>query len=369
MSNIQSIEIIRVSLPFETGGPRNGIRPGMGAWTKMESLMVKVNTTDGITGWGEAFGHFVNAGTLATLQGLVAPWFIGKDSRAIAPLIEQAERAMGGFGRNGPVRYAFSAIDIALWDIAGQRAGLPVYRMLGGNQREIGLYASLVRYGDPEPVARISAQAEAAGYARIKLHEATIPNFMASREAVRPETEVALDVGMPWTVAEARAIARAIRDKNFAWFEEPVWPPEDFKGLAQVRAEGITLAAGENIGNLHEFRAFFDAGALDVAQPSVVKIGGISDMRRVWALADAYSVRVVPHCFYWGPGYNASAHVIAAQPRPPLLETAYIIPEDVVNPTFNPKVGKLTLPETPGLGFTPNAAALEKYTIAKAVVN
>jgi L-alanine-DL-glutamate epimerase-like enolase superfamily enzyme len=368
MSNIQSIDLLRVSVPFETNGPRNGLRPGMATWTKMEAMMVRVNTTDGISGWGEAFGHFVNPGTFATLQGMVAPWFIGKDSRAIASLLDQAERTFAGFGRGGPTRYALSAIDIALWDIAGQRAGQPLFRMLGGQQAGIGLYASLVRYADPEAIARNARAAEAAGYAQIKLHEATIPNFMAAREALKPATAVSLDVNTPWTVDEARAIARAIKEKNFAWLEEPVWPPEDFAGIARVRAEGMIIAAGENVGNLHEFRAFFEAGALDVAQPSVIKIGGISDMRKVMALAEAHSVRVVPHCFYWGPGYNASAHLIAAQARPALLETAYIQLEDAVNPTFNPNSGKLTLSETPGLGFTPNPAALEKYTIARATV-
>src|SRR6202012_4431449 len=100
--------------------------------------------------------------------------------------------------------------------------------------------------------------------------------------------------------------------------------PEDFAGLAQVRNEGMPISAGENVGTLHEFRAFFEAGAIDVAQPSVIKIGGITEMRRVIALAEAHSVRMVPHCFYWGPGYNASAHVVAAQARPALLETAYL---------------------------------------------
>ncbi|MDB5802810.1 MAG: hypothetical protein JWN73_132 [Betaproteobacteria bacterium] len=368
MSNIKSIDLLRVSLPFDINGPRNGIRPGMAAWTKMESMMVRVNTTDGISGWGEAFGHFVNPGTFATLQGLVAPWYIGKDSRSIAPLLDQADRTFSGFGRGGPVRYALSAIDIALWDIAGQRAGQPVYRLLGGNTPTIGLYASLFRYGDPDAIARVSREAEAAGHAMIKLHEATIPNFMAAREALKPETHVSLDVGSPWTVGEARVIARAIRDKNFAWLEEPVWPPEDFAGLAQVRSEGMPISCGENVGTVHEFRAFFENGAIDVAQPSVIKIGGITEMRRVIALAEAHSVRMVPHCFYWGPGYNASAHMVAAQARPALLETAYLTFEDTINPTFNPKSGKLALPETPGLGFTPNAAALEKYTIAKATV-
>src|SRR5207247_6164576 len=98
-----------------------------------------------------------------------------------------------------------------------------------------------------------------------------------------------------------RAIARAIHGKGFHWFEEPVWPPEDFDGLARVREEGVAIAGGENIGSLHEFRRAFEARAFDVAQPSVIKVGGVSAMLRIFALAEAFRVRVVPHFFYWGP--------------------------------------------------------------------
>ena len=98
------------------------------------------------------------------------------------------------------------------------------------------------------------------------------------------------------------------------WLEEPVWPPEDHAGLAKVRAAGAVIAAGENAAGLIEFRRAFELGALDVAQPSVTKIGGISEMRRIIALAKEFGVRVVPHCPYFGPGFIASLHLTAALP-------------------------------------------------------
>ena len=124
----------------------------------MEALIVRLQTDDGLVGWGEAFGHLVNPGTQAILDTLVGPWLLGRDPRPIAATMEEAQRTFHGFGRTGPVLYALSAIDIALWDLAGKRAGMPVFRMLGGDARPLPLYASLMRYGgDAEALRATSA--------------------------------------------------------------------------------------------------------------------------------------------------------------------------------------------------------------------
>ncbi|MFC4274564.1 mandelate racemase/muconate lactonizing enzyme family protein [Achromobacter aloeverae] len=369
-NTIERIELARVSVPFEIDGPRNGLRPGLAPWTRMEALIVRVHFRDGACGWGEAFGHFSNAGTAAILENLVAPWFIGKDGSAIATVMDQAERAFYGFGRNGPVRYALSAIDIALWDVAAQRAGLPLYRLLGGNRQEIQRYASFARYGgDTDVVAANTAKAAEAGFAMIKLHESTLPAFLAARAAAGDRARVALDVNCPWTVEEARTMARRIAAEDFEWLEEPVWPPEDYDGMARLRQEGVPIAAGENVTTLHDFKRLFEARAVDVVQPSVIKAGGITAMRKVYALAESYTVRVAPHCYFWGPGYLATAHLIAADPRSMLLETPYItLQAPAVNPAFDARSGKMTLPSVPGLGFVPDEAALARHTVWSAVV-
>src|SRR5207249_4256113 len=149
-----------------------GLRP----WDKFAALIVRIETADGLVGWGEAFGHFVNAGSQAILQSLVAPWFLGKDARDIATLMDGAERAFHGFGRNGPAIYALSGIDTALWDLAAKRAGLPLFRLLGGGAATLQLYASLMRYGgDATAIAANCVRAREAGYRLIKLHENTVP--------------------------------------------------------------------------------------------------------------------------------------------------------------------------------------------------
>jgi L-alanine-DL-glutamate epimerase-like enolase superfamily enzyme len=365
---ISRIETIRVSIPFENDGPRVGLRPSLDSkpWVNMECLMVRIDTDDGLSGWGEAFGHFVNAGTQEILDTLVGPWFLGKDPQPIVSLMDEAQRGFHGFGRSGPVIYALSAIDIALWDLAAKRAGQPLYRLLGGSSGKLDLYASLTRYrGDPEALRRNCQRAQKLGYRMIKLHETTVPAFLVAREALNPETRLMLDVNCPWSVAEARAIAREIRGRNFHWLEEPVWPPEDYAGLAEVRSEGVAIACGENVSGLHEFRRVFEARAVDVIQPSVVKLGGITAFTRVAALAQAFSVRLIPHCFYWGPGYLATAHLAAALPDRPPVETAFITLAKQPHPLFDPERSTLELPETPGLGFTPDLAVLEAYEVAR----
>ncbi len=184
---IARIETIRVSIPFGNDGPRVGLRPSLDSkpWVHMECLMARVETDDGLVGWGEAFGHFVNAGTQEILNTLVGPWFIGKDPRPITTLMDEAQRGFHGFGRSGPVIYALSAIDIALWDLAAKRAGQPLYRLLGGRDGTLDLYASLTRYrGDPEALRRNCQRAQKIGYRMIKLHEVTIDAFMVAREAL-----------------------------------------------------------------------------------------------------------------------------------------------------------------------------------------
>lgn len=363
---ITRIETWRVAIPFTTGGEQVGMRPGLSTWSAMEALIVQVETDDGAIGWGEAFGHIVNAGTQAILDTLVAPWFLGRDPTAINTLMTEAQRALHGIGRTGPAMYALSAIDIALWDLAAKRAGQPLFRLLGGQSRPIELYASLMRYnGVRDTIARNAARAEAAGFNWIKLHEATVPAFLAARQAVRPETRIMLDVNCPWALDEARAIAREIGPHDFHWLEEPIWPPEDFDSLAATRAEGVAIAAGENICTLQDFRRLFGARAVDYVQPSVIKVGGITPMLRIAALAELHAVRVVPHCFYWGPGYLASAHLIATLARPIPLETAFITLEAAPHALFNPDRATLTLPETPGLGFEPDMAVMERYRISR----
>ena len=156
---------------------------------------------------------------------------------------------------------------------------------LGGSPRkELPAYASLLRYGDPAAVTQYVERALKRGYRYLKLHEITVPPVKAAREAAGRDVPIMVDCNCPWTVGEAIAMAHKLEPFNLKWLEEPVWPPEDHAGLALVQARGgIATAAGEN-AMLPEFKSLLEHGAITYAQPSVTKVGGVTQMRKVMAL-------------------------------------------------------------------------------------
>jgi len=178
---IARVETVVLNLPMVI----DGATPMLGgrARTSIDMLLVRVDTDAGITGWGEAFGHRIFPATRAAIDTLLGPMCAGRDATQIAAIHDDVERALHGVGRNGPVLYALSGIDIALWDIAGKAAGLPLYRLLGGGaRRDLPAYASLLRYGKANAVAHYTAQALARGYRHLKLHEIMV--LKANRKAV-----------------------------------------------------------------------------------------------------------------------------------------------------------------------------------------
>jgi L-alanine-DL-glutamate epimerase-like enolase superfamily enzyme len=297
------------------------------------------------------------------LDTLLGPMCLGRDPGQIAAIHDDLERVLHGLGRNGPVLYALSGLDIALWDLAGKAAELPLYRLLGGSPRaDLPAYASLLRYGAARDVAHYTAQALQRGYRHVKLHEITVPEIAAAREVMGPGLPLMVDTNCPWTVAEATAMARRLAPLDLYWLEEPVWPPENLAGLAEVRARGgLPIAAGENYGTAWEFRRAFEAGALTYAQPSVTKVGGVTEMRRVMALAEAFGVQVVPHSAYFGPGLLASIHCIAAMPGESLVERFYCdFADNPLGEAIHPRDGRIRVPQGPGLGVDPDPRLLDK---------
>ncbi len=356
---IARVDTHHIGIPYGYDGPRHAV--GGQDWNTLDTLLVRIETQGGLVGWGEAFGHGVIPATKAALDTLVAPWLLGRDASDIGGIAHGLAQAMHLYGRNGPLSYAMAGVDIALWDIAGKRAGLPLHDLLGGaRRRALPVYASLLRYGEAERTARNAAAARSEGYGAVKLHEVDVPAVLAAREAIGPDTLLMNDVNCPWTAAEALAHERLLRPAALHWLEEPVWPPEDAAGLARVRRAGTPIAAGENVASLHGFADLFAAGAIDVAQPSVAKIG-VTEFRRVVSLADAHGVRVVPHCAYFGPGYLASLHLAATLAEPPLERLWLRLEASLFEHWLEAPGGVAAVPTGPGLGCDPDAAMLERY--------
>ena len=356
---IAKVDSISVKIPFTLGGAPTGY--GGRNWTTNNILLIRVETDTGITGWGEAFCYGCTDAVRAALQSMVAPIVIGRDARDIAKLSYELQQALHLFGRYGITIFALSGLDIALWDIAGKAANLPLHRLLGGaGQVSLPAYASLLKYRDPERVAARTRQAIDEGYKYIKLHETEEAEVRAARDAAG-NVPIMVDTNCPWTVPQAIAMARRLAPLDLHWLEEPVWPPENVGGLADVRIQGgIDTAAGENYGTVWDFRRAFEAGAITYAQPSVTKIGGVTEMRRVIALAELFGVTVVPHSAYFGPGLLASIHCIAALASTALVERFYCDFED--NPlgdAIHPRDGHIAVPQGPGLGVDPDPRVLD----------
>jgi D-galactarolactone cycloisomerase len=359
---ITAIESLVVSLPFNMGGP-HPLFAGQ-PWDHLDILVVKVETEDGLVGWGEAFGHTAIPATKAALDSIVAPLMVGRDARDINAVTRTVLHSTHLLGRNGPFVYAFSGVEMALWDLLGKRAGQPLWQLLGGGPREVlPAYASLLHYGDDALMANNTAAACAKGFTDIKLHETTRNAVLAARAAPGAgDAHIMLDVNCAWSPPIAREMAISLRDDGLRWLEEPVWPPEDIGGLASVRDVGIPIAAGENVAGLFGFKSLIEAEAIDIAQPSVTKVGGIGEMIKVIHLCQAHGVEVMPHSPYFGPGFVATVHIAAALVEQPLIEVLWL--EMEANP-FDPWVrtngGKVRVPNGPGLGCDPDPVILSRY--------
>lgn len=363
---IVKAETILVSIPFQTGG----IPPwsfGGSPRCAFDTLFVRLETDTGIVGWGEAFSRNEDVALKKLIDTRILPLVVGRDASAITRTKFDLEFNLQNFGRVGPIIYGIAAVDVALWDILGKSCALPLVSLLGGAFADkVEVYASLMRYGNVKDVTRITRQCIERGYRYIKLHEITVPEIRAAVEAAGRDAVVMLDTNCPWSVTEALRYDRELESLGLYWFEEPVWPPENYKGLALVRATGRhRIAAGENAGSLHDFMAMIREGAIDIAQPDVAKTGGVTELIKIAALCEAHGVEFVPHCALFGPGYVATIHLNAAQRSVPLLERLYCDFEaELYGGATLPAHGVVTVPTRPGLGLDPDPDVIKRYRVA-----
>jgi L-alanine-DL-glutamate epimerase-like enolase superfamily enzyme len=362
--NIVSIEAFSLDIPFSS-------RSSLPAWRgrdhgALEALYVRVETADGIVGWGESFAYNCRAPVKVALETMLKPMFIGRDSRNITGLLHEAQRVLHLYGRYGILNFALSGLDIALWDIAAKRAGMRLGDLIGGIAREtVDSYASLYRFGEADLVAQAADKARQDGYKRAKVHTRAVADFRAAREAVGSELGLMVDTNCAWTVSQSFEFTRQLMEFAPLWIEEPLYPPEDFATLSMLRRSGIPIALGENACTAHEFQKIFLAAAATYAQPSVTKVGGITEFRKVVHLAEVNGVTLAPHSPYFGPGFLATMHLIASQPEPCFIEYFNIGMAGMpYGGDVAPVDGAFEVPEAPGLGFDPDEGFLSEFAVA-----
>jgi L-alanine-DL-glutamate epimerase-like enolase superfamily enzyme len=362
---IAKAETILLSLPFEAGGTPPWSFGGKPA-NSFDVLLVRLETENGLAGWGEAFSRGRDVALKQTIDTRLLPLIIGRDASQISKIKHDLEFQLHNFGRIGGIKYGIAAIDIALWDLLGKASGQPLYRLLGGAfADELEVYASLMRYGNVNDVTKATHRAIERGYRYVKLHEIGLDEIRAAAKAAAGKAKVMIDTNCPWTVAEALAIGQELEDLNLHWFEEPVWPPENYRGLAIMRQQGLhRIAAGENAGGLHDFMAMISEGAIDIAQPDVAKTGGLTEVLKIAALCEAHGIEFVPHCALFGPGQVATIHLTAAHRSTPLFERLFCDFEiELYGEATVPINGKIRVPPGPGLGLEPIPAVLERFRV------
>lgn len=361
---IAKVDIIQLDIPFDDGGTGEGMTPS--AWNQFDMVLVRIETDTGHVGWGEAFAYFCARAVRAMLEDTIRPMLIGQPAGDPAALSALLQRKLCLFGRYGITIFALSGVDIALWDLNARARNVPLHALLGGARRaSLPAYASLVRYGNAAVAAHFTAQARAEGYDYIKLHEvdkATIGGCLPALGGAR----LMVDVNCNWDEVTAWDMAQWLDDTGaLLWLEEPTFPPEDFDQMARIRGN-VACSTGENLCTAWQFADLIRSGAVRYPQPSVTKVGGLSEMMKIAQMAQsAGEVELMPHSPYFGPGYLATLQIAAALPTEPLFEYLYVTPDAFLYADQPlPAGGRIAVPDGPGLGMDPDPEVIERYRVA-----
>lgn len=324
--------------------------------TKIANFVtLELRTDDGVEGIG--YSGFVNASMLKPLRETVdalAEWTVGEDPSAVesvsANLLD-----LGGFGAPaGLVTSAAAAIDVALWDIKGKAAGLPLYRLLGGESNRVPAYASgyLWRDYDAAMLASKGEELAASGFRAMKFRmgaekspAAEIRRMRSLRKAVGDEVDLMVDINQGWGVDRSIRVGRAMEESGLFWLEDPVHH-QDYDGLARIAdALDTPIATGEYHYGIAPFAHMLERGSVDVVMVDLLRVGGITHWMKAAHLAEAFNKPVVSHL-----APEILAHCVAAAPNGLIVEhMPWALP--LFTDTFSMAGGEIVLSQEPGLGL------------------
>jgi L-alanine-DL-glutamate epimerase-like enolase superfamily enzyme len=338
--------------------------------------LVAVHTDEGAVGVGSVFS---NDALVRAALDVLAPLAVGEDALAPERVSERLHQHTFWLGRGGTLTHAISGIDLALWDLLGQACGQPVWRLLGGSYRDrVRPYASLLM-DEPAALAAKLEPLVAQGFRALKIgwgpfgrgsHASDEAIVAAAREAIGPGAQLMVDAGasdgfwpngLKWALRTADMLAAY----DVAWFEEPLRPDalEDYGELR--RQARVSIAGGEVLTRRQSFRPWIERRALDVVQPDVTKVGGLSEQRRIaWAAQD-HDIAFVGHGWNTAVGLAADLQLAAALPHTDLVEYmtgSPYIDELTIDGFALDADGMLPVPDAPGLGVTLDPDAVQRLT-------
>ena len=362
-------------------------------YSKRTSHLVEIETDEGITGWGECFGAgniaFANKGIV---EKVIQPMVLGMQALDRDVIWHKVYNLMRDHGQKGMPLQALSGVDIALWDIAGKVAGLPIYKMIGGAHRkeiEVYGYGMMLR---PENVDSLvsrfmdeASEIKEMGFKAVKMKVGLGPKddlrlIESVRRGVGDNYRFMVDANHGYTTHDAFYVGRAMEEFDPYWFEEPV-APEDLNGYRELRAGlKVNISGGEAEFNRWGWRNLLESRGLDIAQPEVCALGGISEYLRVLALCHAHFTPVVNHVWGSAIAVATNLHLLAAMPPlpgglfpwEPMLEydtTHNRFMDDLLTESLEIKNqvkannGTVSLPIGPGLGVTPKRDFLDSFRI------
>ncbi len=335
---------------------------------RRQLCLVRVTAEDGSYGWGEGYGpaKVIRAGI-----EFLTPLALGENPLYVEAIWNKLHLRALDYARRGVLVAAISAIDIALWDLRGKLLGQPVSTLLGGRRREqVQVYATGLYFTEAADLpARLAAEARAyaaQGFRAIKMKvglgvETDLRHARAVRAAIGPDISLMVDANHGYSFSEALRFAERIEPLNISFFEEPV-SPEDYEGYAELRRRtSIPIAGGECEYLLAGFRRLLSGRCVDIAQPDICGAGGLSEVKKIVALAAAFQTNVIPHSWGSGIAFAAGLHLVSTlDPLPgrlrlpePLLEmdrSENALRDNLTQPAFHLRDGAVAVPTAPGLG-------------------
>jgi D-galactarolactone cycloisomerase len=322
---IRSIRAVPISYRVPQGG---NVRLGIGRAVKRDAVLVKAETDDGITGWGEAHHGRCPGGIAKLIDTTIGELVTGMDALDVVGVWQRVYRMqLASHGMGYAAAMALSGLDLALWDIRGKAAGWPLYRLLGGASKPIKAYAGGISLGwqEPEALAEEAAGYVAQGYRAVKLRVGDNPrNDIARARAVRArlgdQIEILVDANTGYTLDDVRRVMPAYEELQIGWLEEP-FPAQDYRAYqAAARLGTVPLAAGENHFTRFEFTRLIEDRAVSFVQPDLSKTGGVTEAMRIAGMAYAWKLSFNPHTSATGINMAATINVLAAVDEPGYFE-------------------------------------------------
>lgn len=355
-------------------------------WVKKRSTMiVEIQTDEGIIGWGESLCHGLQPPEIAAsfIEKCFKPLLLGRDPFDVEVIWEEMYNTTRPFGGGAAIN-AISGVDIALWDVIGRALNKPISKLLGGTFRnEVIPYATgFYRKEDKKyPEAGIEEAKEhlSKGFKAFKLKtgfgvETDLEYIYAIREAVGTEPTIMLDANCAYNSSQARRLLFELENANINFFEEPL-APEDIEGYKEIKNLTRTyVAAGENVFGKIGYRHWISEKALDILQPDLCSSGGFTECKKIAAMAQAWNTTVIPHVWGSGIGLAASIQYIATLPTAPLSLNAaetyleydqsdHPFREDLIFNAIQMVNGKINIPQESGIGVEINRDVIDEYRI------